>query len=499
MRDLWTSRPWREWAIHLSFRAKLALLVNLLIIVLVAGAAFLLEFRQRTAIIQEVEKRALVMAEALASSTTSDLLTYNYVSIEQTVLQFSKKPDLVYAVVTDKEGNVAAQFLRDYPLSKILRRSENARRGGPTIDQLKLPSVERDTVYDVKLPVSIEGSPEPWGAVRLGISLKAMHREIARTRWQIAGLGVLALLLGSAGATFLARRMTQPIQALTQGVGAVGRGDFSQRIEVASQDELGRLSTAFNEMTQQLSRVRDLEERLRRADRLAALGTMAAGIAHDIRNPLTSILIFSQLMSLHYDDPDIREKFDRVVPRELERVQAVIEDMMELARPTTLHLEPINLNEILTQVLELYEGQAGTQRIKIMREFDPDLPPCTADRKRLHRCFGNLIANAIQAMPNGGDLRLHTSLVPRAAFVHAPPADGLPEPAIRVTVGDTGQGIAPERLSRIFDPFYTTKEKGLGLGMAITHRIVEDHKGSIDVQSQVGMGTTFLVHLPVNA
>jgi signal transduction histidine kinase len=329
-----------------------------------------------------------------------------------------------------------------------------------------------------------------------------MHEEIARTRWQIAGFGVLGLLLGSAGATILARRMTRPIQALTQGVGAVGRGDLSQRIEVTSRDELGQLSAAFNRMTAQLARVRDLEERLRRADRLAGLGTMAAGIAHDIRNPLTSILIFSQLMSLHHDDPDVRAKFDRVVPRELERVQAVIEDMMELARSSTLHLEPTNLNEVLAQVLELYEGQATAQDIKISREFAPDLPFCMADRKRLHRCFSNIIANGIQAMATGGDLGVRTSLVPVARFSdpHAEPAASGPPngSAIRVVISDTGQGIPPDRLSRIFDPFYTTKDKGLGLGMAITHRIVEDHKGSIDVQSHVDLGTTFTIYLPVS-
>ena len=158
-----------------------------------------------------------------------------------------------------------------------------------------------------------------------------------------------------------------------RGVAAVGRGEFDHRIEIASQDELGQLSASFNEMIVQLSRVRDLEDRLRRADRLAALGTMAAGIAHDIRNPLTSILIFSQLMSLHHDDPDVREKFNRVVPRELERVQAVIEDMMELARPVTIHRDPVNLNEIFAQVLELFESQIATQQIKLTQEYDPEL------------------------------------------------------------------------------------------------------------------------------
>lgn len=490
---------WFEWTRRLTFRVKLALFVNLLIILLILGTAFLVEQRQRFAIVQEVEKRALVMAQALESAVAADLMTYNYVSVEQTVEKFSKGPDIAYTFVLDKEGSVAAQFIRDQPLRQILQQRGTLRPGEAIVDQLHVPGTERETVYDVRLPVVVEGSANPWGMIRLGVSLLSMHQEIARTRWQIAGFVLVGVLMGIVASAVLARRLSRPIQALMDGVAAVGRGDFGRRIEVTSQDELGQLSTAFNEMSAQLARVRELEERLRRADRLAALGTMAAGIAHDIRNPLTSILIFSQLMSLHHDDPDVREKFNRVVPRELERVQAVIEDMMELARPATMHREPVNINELLTQVLELYEGQASGQGIKIVREYDQDLPFCMADRKRLHRCFSNIVSNAIQAMPTGGDLSLRTSQVSTTLLPNPGHPDPRPEPAIQVAISDTGQGIPADRLSRIFDPFFTTKEKGMGLGMAITHRIVEDHKGNIEVQSEESLGTTFTVHLPLSA
>jgi signal transduction histidine kinase len=488
-----------EWFAHMSFRVKLGLMVNLLIVVLILGSALLLEQRQRSAIIQEVEKRALVTARGMASTVTDDLITYNYVSIEQTVSKLSKDSDLVYIIVLDKEGGVAAQFLREYPLSRMLSGREAPRTGGISAAQLHLPGTEGNTVYDVRLPVMVEGSSEPWGLVRLGVSLQGVQKEIARTRWQIAGFVFLGLLAGSGASVLLARRTARPIQALMQGVSAVGRGDFGHRIEVSSQDEFGRLSAAFNEMSTQLARVRDLEDRLRRADRLAALGTMAAGIAHDVRNPLTSILIFSQLMSIHYDDPDVREKFNRIVPRELERVQAVVEDMMELARPANIHREPANLNDILGQVLELFENQVATQGIKVSREYEFDLPFCMADRKRLHRCFSNFISNAIQAMPSGGDLTVRTRLIPALPFPNTGLPDPQPEPAIQVAITDTGQGIPPDRLSRIFDPFFTTKEKGLGLGMAIAHRIVEDHRGIIDVQSQMGLGSTFTLCFPLDA
>lgn len=498
--DASTDRPpvWRARIPHLSFRARLALIVNLLLLILVVGFAIVFEQRQRTAIIREVEKRGVVMAEILASTVTGDLVTYNYVSIEQKIRQFGKKPDLVYVMVTDKEGSVAAQFMLDDPLTRLLQQQNKARGTGPSLEQLTLPGTKGDIVYDVVLPVRIEGSNEVWGRVRLGVSLKAMREEIARTRWQIAGFGILALLLGSAATVLLAQRMTRPIQALTEGVAAVGKGDFSRRIEVTTQDELGQLSSAFNAMSDQLARVRDLEERLRRADRLAALGTMAAGIAHDIRNPLTSIQIFCQLVSSRPDDPSVREKFGRIVPRELQRVQAVIEDMMELARPSTLQLEPLDLNEVLTELLELFEEQLTAQKIQASRDLTPDLPPFMGDRKRLHRCLGNFLSNAIQAMPQGGELKMRTSRL-EAALLPDPARSGERlAPAIQVRVSDNGVGIPADRLSRIFDPFYTTKEKGLGMGMAIAHRIIEDHKGSVDVESAVGVGTTFTIHFPVH-
>jgi len=490
---------WPAWLDRLGFRAKLTLIVNLLLLALVAGSTLLFEQRQRNAIIQEVEKRAAVMAEVLAGTVTSDLLTYNYVSIEQTIRQFGKKPDLVYVMVTDKEGNVAAQLMLDYPLTRILHERGSSRRSRPFFQYLTLPGTNRESVYDVTLPVTVEGSTETWGTVRIGVSLKTMWEEIAETRWQIAGFGLLALLLGSLGAVLLSRRMTRPMEALTEGVAAVGRGDFTRQIEVASRDELGQLSAAFNQMTVQLARVRELEERLARADRLAALGTMAAGIAHDIRNPLTSIQIFSQLMSSRPDDPSVREKFERIVPRELQRVQNVIEDMMELARPTALQLEPLDLNQLLVELVELFEAQMAGQKITVRRDLDPNLPPMMGDRKRLHRCFGNFTTNAIQAMAGGGELRLETACIPAMLFPDSATSGAEPKPAIRVRFGDTGPGIPPERLSRIFDPFFTTKEKGLGMGMAIAHRVIEDHQGTIDVESTVGKGTAFIVYFPTHA
>jgi signal transduction histidine kinase len=252
-------------------------------------------------------------------------------------------------------------------------------------------------------------------------------------------------------------------------------------------------------MTQQLSRMRELEEQLRRSERLAALGTMAAGIAHDIRNPLTSISIFSQLITHQYLDPEVRAKFERVVPRELERVQRILEDMLELARPTRLSLETIDVNEAILQTVESFELSLREGGIATVTGLANGLPRIQGDRKKLHRCFGNIIQNATQSMAPGGQLRVGSALSYRPVSPFPPRDDTANEtlPFIKVMIADTGHGIPPEVLARIFDPFFSTKEKGVGLGMAIAHRIIEDHNGIIDVSSVVGTGTTFTVLLPV--
>ena len=482
-----------------TLQVKFILAANLLIVPIIIAAALLVEFRQRNTIIEEVKKRAITLAEGLGAASAIHLLTYNYIALEQLAAQVSRQADVLYAITLDKEGLIASHSEDKSTEGQRLEDAVSLKAASTKqILVEKYSSPRYGKVYDVAVPVFIEGSPEKWGTIRVGVSLERMYREIAQTRWRISLFGVLALILGSVGSVLVARRVTGPIRELMKGVEAVGRGDLSQQIPVRSRDEIGELAEAFNTMTQQLSRMRELEEQLRRSERLAALGTMAAGIAHDIRNPLTSISIFTQLITHHFMDPEVRAKFERIVPRELDRVQRILEDMLELARPTTLSLETIDMNEALLQTLELFELPARDGEITTVTQLATDLPRIRGDRKKLYRCFGNIIQNAIQSMSPGGELRIISALSYRPAIPFSPsdPTPSAMVPFVKVMIVDTGQGIFPEVLARIFDPFFTTKEKGVGLGMAIVHRIVEDHRGTIEVSSVVGSGTTFTVLLP---
>jgi signal transduction histidine kinase len=242
-----------------------------------------------------------------------------------------------------------------------------------------------------------------------------------------------------------------------------------------------------------LSRVRQLEHRLRRSDRLAAVGELAAGLAHEIKNPLTALVTFSRHLSRRFDDPEFRQKFQAVVPSELERINGIVEGLLALARPARFTFKPLRLPTLVERAIGLYTTRIEAQRIEVRRDYGRDLPAIWADAEALYQALVNLVGNALDAMPHGG------SLVLRAGWsdpVDAPRA-GPAGRRVAIEVEDGGAGIPPEVIERIFDPFFSTKDGGTGLGLSLTHKIIEDHGGAIDVRSTPGVGTTFRVVLPV--
>ncbi len=242
-----------------------------------------------------------------------------------------------------------------------------------------------------------------------------------------------------------------------------------------------------------LSAVRQLEEQLRRSDRLAALGTLAAGLAHEIKNPLTSILTFSRHLSRRFHDERFRQRFQNVVPRELERINGIVDELLRLARPTRLSLSPVQLPQLLDQVLELYGEQIETKRIAVARQYGGELPAIQADREHLYQAIVNLVANALEAMGEGGALTLRTAWADTGAGATRWPW----QRRVKLEVEDSGAGIPAADVPHVFDPFFTTKPSGTGLGLALVHKIIEDHGGTITVRSVPGSGTTFTVVLPL--
>lgn len=246
-----------------------------------------------------------------------------------------------------------------------------------------------------------------------------------------------------------------------------------------------------------LTAMRQLEEQLRRSDRLTAIGTLAAGLAHEIKNPLTSILTFSRHLSRRFGDERFRQRFQSVVPRELERINGIVEGLLRLARPGRLTLAPVHLTDLLDQALELYGNQIESKRVAVVREYVVGLPAIAADPEHLYQALLNLVTNALDAVGEGGTL---TVRVGWSDAIEAVMATGRgSRERLRVEIADTGSGIAPAQTGSVFNPFFTTKPEGTGLGLAIAHKIIEDHGGAISFRSTPGRGTTFTVLLPLTA
>ena len=223
----------------------------------------------------------------------------------------------------------------------------------------------------------------------------------------------------------------------------------------------------YSDLMKQFKELKETKDQLVQSEKLAALGTMAAGIAHEIRNPLTSLQLFVQMMAERFDDHEFRAKFTQIVPPEIERLNRIVNDLVSFAKPSKLIREPTQLNDILDKTIRLSEISFKKLNVKVVKEFG-DVPKVLADQQQIMQIFLNLIMNGAQAMTNGGTLTVKTYM------------DGGGKVALDIK--DTGTGITDENLKKIFAPFFTTKEGGTGLGLAITRRIIEEHKGEIKVK-----------------
>src|SRR4030043_122487 len=236
---------------------------------------------------------------------------------------------------------------------------------------------------------------------------------------------------------------------------------------------------------QDITGIKALEEKLRQADRLAALGTLSAGVAPQIKKPPPPTKTFAHPPPPKLENPSFMEKFNTTVPREIDRINQLVEDLLELTRRRTPSFVALDVNHLILPVIDLHIEEMKKKQIHFEGHLDRTLPSIGGDPETLYRAFSHLVINAIQAMPKGGVLRISSAM------------EGSKRPELNIIFRDTGIGMDAETAKNIFNPFFTTKDRGVGLGMALTHKIIEDHRGTIEVMSEKGLGTTFILRLPV--
>lgn len=316
-------------------------------------------------------------------------------------------------------------------------------------------------------------------------TLATRSRELSNVRL-IATTGLLMLAL--AIAVIIGWSFTKPIQALAWSARRVAAGELDFQVQVERRDEVGQLASTFNEMITGLKSKRELEEKLNNAERQAAIGRLTQAVAHEIRNPLNVINLSIDHVATKYapEDEKRREQFTRILSSirdEVARLKRLVNDLLNYGRPARLAVENIDIRKLIAETIALIQPQAEDQGVKVSLEEENAPIEVLGDRERLKSCFSNIAINALQAMPGGGYLSTRVAKL-----------DGVAE----ITISDTGAGISEEALGKIFEPYFSTKQAGFGLGLAVTKAIVEEHKGSIEVMSRLNEGSTFTVRLPAS-
>ncbi|MEW6614547.1 MAG: ATP-binding protein [Thermodesulfobacteriota bacterium] len=329
----------------------------------------------------------------------------------------------------------------------------------------------------VSVPVII--GEEHLGYIHINTDLEGFNKLLRKKYYQRVLVTALIFGFGIVFSFLLFWRYTMPIQEVAKAAQRITEGNLEYMPPSRQRDEVGLLVESFNKMVKGLRERKELENRLKEAERFSAIGQLASGIAHEVRNPLN----FISLTIDHIKDKlSPNEELHHLVYNmkgEISSINRMIEDLLDYGRPLKLHLRETDLVLLLEEVLTLTRERIDTQGIRVRKSF-PLKSPCMVDRDKVKTCFINITVNAIQAMPLGGELTIRVS---------------QSGPFMDIEFEDTGEGIMPEDMEKVFEPYFTTKEVGIGLGLAITKRIIEEHNGEIRIKSQPLKGTKVKIKL----
>ncbi|MBT1071401.1 sensor histidine kinase [Pelotalea chapellei] len=345
------------------------------------------------------------------------------------------------------------------------------------------------------------------GLLDIEVSMANMRLKTQEYHAQFFVIACVMLLITGGSLTFLTQRLVnRPVQRLVRHTTLVSAGDLNSRVPAASGDELGELAKALNRMTENLKmaheeltrwgynleekveertvEIKKIETQLRRSEKLASLGKLVAGIAHEINNPLTGVLLYSSILTADKRlDPELKPDLERITS-ESQRCADIVSRLLEFSREAVPRKEAVSLNALLDKVVTLVHKQPTFSEISIIKDYSGHMSDILVDPNQVQQVFVNLFINASHAMPSGGTLTIRTCMINDDGFACA-------------EIKDTGHGIDAEHLNHIFDPFFTTKADGTGLGLSISYGIVENNGGKIEVKSRLGEGTTFTISLPV--
>jgi signal transduction histidine kinase len=484
--EYYTKTPW-----YRSLRVRIFLLIIWLGVgtILILTTYFL--DHERQALEKELVKRGSQVAQRLAIQSIDPLIyedNYGLYELARTYLRESGTNDAVgplirYLTIANRSGEVIVDLQQ--PGSDPFFTDGELLQSALESKEVMVRNYD-DRTLDISHPIMVQN--HRIGTARLGISRRAVETTLTDLQRKVILYVVIIVLGGILIGLWLAHRIIAPVRTLTRGAARLAAGHWGEVVVVDSKDEIGQLARTLNAMSLQLreslEEIRSTQESLLRAEKLSALGTLSAGLAHEIKNPSTSLKMILQAIAQDPGDRRTLEEDLQVMLKEVDHMDQILTRFLEFARPSPLFQGWHTIQEVVEEAMKLLSLPLSKRAVRVHKEIAEDLPSLWIDASKIKQAFVNLFLNALQAMPLGGDLKVRM----RGA--------GNEIPGVIIEVEDTGEGVSPELASSIFDPFVTTREAGTGLGLSVVYSIVAEHGGRVDQISERGRGALFRIFLP---
>ncbi len=481
----------------MSLQTKFMLSVIGLLLLLVALIILVIEQREVKAIFEEQVNKGLTLARYIAYLNLEPFKNWDEEGVEDNIEeQMEIDRELVYVVFYSRYNVFFAgsSFIKDFEeMYRYSNLGDNVDEMDYLYEQKKM--VDKKTgqilrILEVEVPIFIEGSTAKWGSIRIGLSLEEVREEMQQTRLMLILIGLVGFVIGGGGAALLARRITGPLKKLLEGTIKIAKEDFSQKIDITSQDEVGNLAQSFNEMTYKLLQARERMEvahrKLVQAEKLASIGRISAGIAHEIRNPLTSVKLNIQRLEKSEHLDEIEREHLSLSQEGIKQMEKAIKELLDFTRVSGLNRDRFSIEQILEESIKTLSNSFELKEVVLERDYQDGLPEVYVDGDKLKQVFLNILRNAYEAVDEGGKISLSLSLLKQKSGDR-----------ILLEISDNGCGIPKQDRDVIFELFYTTKSSGIGLGLAIAKKFIEQHNGLIRLKENERKGTCFEILIPV--
>lgn len=482
------------------FKSVISRVIILILLILTVGVGTSSLFfirREHGSLIASTRENAELLLSTVEKSIFSSMRVGNSADV-QTVLEMVGRSHRLSSVRIFHPDGTILRSARPEEIGQQISRNEidlfrnNRREGVYREGGDEVLGLIKPIVSDERCFVCHGYGRKVIGVLNINLSLASTTQKLRdTTQFFLLSTGLIILALTSAISLVLLRFVKRPIQEMAAKMAQVEAGDLSVRLQPRFSDEIGSLMSTFNSMVDNLEKAKkELEtlhlRQMERADRLASVGEMSTGLAHEIKNPLAGISSAISVLADDFGEDDIRREIVRQVLEQIARLDKTATDLLHFGRPGKPEFSYVDVNALVKKTLFFIAQHPEARNIHRVKELTRDLPLVWVDEKQIQQVFFNVIINGIQAMREGGTLLVQTEA-----------GEGGGRGTVRILVRDTGKGIPSEDLDKIFIPFHTTKTQGTGLGLPISRQLLEQHGGTIRVESRPGEGTTFIIELPV--